>query len=97
MTDCHTNTATARLSVCHEAPEKIVPIQADLSWSLFLSSHFALLLFVFSSSVIIILLPFCPFCLNGHLPLLGPATQRIAIAPGNFMVTSVLRIIRKHS
>ena len=33
MTGCHTNTATAPLSACHEAPEKTLPIQADLSWS----------------------------------------------------------------
>jgi len=33
MTGCHTNSATAPLSACHEAPEKTLPIQADLSWS----------------------------------------------------------------
>jgi len=33
MTDCHTNTATAPLLACHEAPENTLPIQADLSWS----------------------------------------------------------------
>jgi len=33
MTGCHTNTATAPLSACHEALVKTLPIQADLSWS----------------------------------------------------------------
>ena len=33
MTGCHTNTATAPLSACHEVPNKTLPIQADLSWS----------------------------------------------------------------
>jgi len=33
MTGCHTNTAKALLSACHEAPVKTLPIQADLSWS----------------------------------------------------------------
>jgi len=53
MTGCHTNTATAPLSACHEVPEKMLPIQADLSWSPLTQSHFALLLFLFSSQVII--------------------------------------------
>ena len=33
MTNWHTNTATAPLSACQEAPVKTLPIQADLSWS----------------------------------------------------------------
>ena len=33
MTGCHTNTATAPLSACHEASVKTLPIQADLNWS----------------------------------------------------------------
>ena len=49
MTSCHTNTATALLSVRHEAPVKTLPIQADFSWSPFLTS----LLFLLSSKVII--------------------------------------------
>ena len=53
MTGCHTNTATAPLSACHEELSKTLPIQADLNWSLFLSSHFALLFFCFPSQVII--------------------------------------------
>ena len=32
MTGCHTNTATAPLSACLEAPVKTLPIQANLSW-----------------------------------------------------------------
>ena len=43
MTGCHTNTVTALLSVCHEAPVKTLPMQANFSWSPFLTS----LLFLF--------------------------------------------------
>ena len=53
MIGCHTNTATAPLSACYEVPEKMLPIQADLSWSLLPHVPLALLLFLFSSQVII--------------------------------------------
>jgi len=48
MTGCHTNTAAACLSACHEAPVKTLSIQANLSWS-----PRPTLLFLFSSQVII--------------------------------------------
>ena len=52
MTVCHTNTATAPLSACHEAPVKTLPIHADLSWSPL--PHVPLLLFFLCSSQVLI-------------------------------------------
>ena len=72
----HTNTATAPLSAFREAPEKTLLIQANLSWS-----HLPLVplctaaFSFFVLKLLYILLPFCPFCLNRHLLLLGPETH----------------------
>jgi len=71
------NTATAPLSACHEAPVKTLPIQADLSWSLLPHVPLFIAAFSFSFSNYYILLPFCLFCLNRHLPLLGPETHSL--------------------
>ena len=77
MTGCHTNTATAPLLACHEAPEKTLPIQADLSWSPFPHVPICTATFSFSFSSYYILLPFCLDCLNRQLPLLGPETHSL--------------------
>jgi len=50
------------------------PVWAE---ALFLSVHFALLLFLFFFSSYDILLPFCLFYLNRHLPLLDPGTHSL--------------------
>jgi len=76
-TDCHTNTATAPLSVCHEAPAKTLPIQADLSWGPLPLIPLWTAVFPFFFSSYCILLPFCPFCLNHHLLLLGSETHSL--------------------
>jgi len=78
MTGCHTNTATALLSACHEVPEKTLPIQADLSWSPL--PHVSLCTAAdsfFNSIFFCILLPFCLVCLSRHRPLLGPETHSL--------------------
>ena len=77
MTGCHTNTATAPLSACHEAPVKTLPIQADLSWSPLLLVPLCTAAFSTFFSSYYILLPFCLVCLNRHLPLLGPETHSL--------------------
>jgi len=77
MAGCHTNTATAPLSACHEALVKTLPIQADLSWSRLPLAPFCAAAFSFFSSSYYILLPFCLFCLNRHLVLLGPETHSL--------------------
>ena len=74
MTGCHTNTATAPLSACHEAPVKMLPIQADVSLSPLSHVPFCTAAFSFFFSGYYILLPFCLCGLNRHLPLLGPET-----------------------
>ena len=63
MTDCHTNTATAPLSVCHEAPVQTLPIQADLSWSPLPLVPLCTTAFSCFFSSYYILLPFCLFAL----------------------------------
>jgi len=77
MTDCHKNTATAPLSVCHKAPVKILTIQADLSWSPLPLVPFCTAAIPFFFSIYYILLSFCPFCLDRHLLLLGPETHSL--------------------
>jgi len=77
MTDCHTNTETAPLSACHEAPGKTLPIQADLSWSPLPLIPLCTAAFSFFFSCCYILLPFRLVCLNRHLPLLGPETHSL--------------------
>ena len=77
MTSCHTYTATAPLSACHESPVKTLPIQAFLSWSLLPHIPLCIAVFSFFFSNYYILLPFCLFGLNCHLPLLGPETQSL--------------------
>ena len=49
-----------------------IRIQADLSWSPLPHVPLCTAAFSFSFSSYYILLPFCLFCLNRHLPLLGP-------------------------
>jgi len=75
MTCCHTNPATAPLSACHEVLVKTLPIQADLSCSPLPLVTFWLCTAAFS----FILLPFCLFCLNSHLPLLGHDTHSLRV------------------
>jgi len=58
MTGCHTNTATALLSACHEAQAKMLPIEADLSCSPLphvplCTAAFSFFFFLYSSQVII--------------------------------------------
>ena len=70
---------TNNLSACHEAPGKMLPIQTDLSWP---GSPLPLVplctaAFSFFFSSYYNLLPFCPFCLNCHLPVLGPETHSL--------------------
>jgi len=77
MTGCHTNTATAPLSACHEAPEKTLPIQADLSWSSLFNVPLCTAAFSFFFSSYYILLPFCLVCLNRHLLLFGPEAHSL--------------------
>ena len=79
MTGCHTNTTIAPLSACHKAQVKMLPILADLSWSplphVSLCTAVVFQSFFFSSHYI--LLPVYLFCLNCHLPLLGPETHSL--------------------
>jgi len=77
MTGCHTQTATAPLSACHETPEKTLPIQADLCWSPLPHLPLCTTAFCFFFSSYYILLPFCLACLNRHLPLLVPETHSL--------------------
>ena len=53
MTECHKNTATAPLSACHEASKKRCQFRLIWAGVFSLSSHFALLLFLFPSQVVI--------------------------------------------
>ena len=71
---CQTNTVTTPLSACHE---KTLPIQADLSWSPLPHVSLCTAASSFFVSSYNILLPFCHFCLNRHLPLLGPGTHSL--------------------
>jgi len=77
MTGCHTNTATAPLSACHEAPVTMLPIQADLSWSPLTHVPLCTVACSFFFSNYDTLLPFCLVCLNCHLSLLGPETHSL--------------------
>ena len=61
MTGCHTNTATAPLSACHECQKKRCQFRPIWAGAFFLTSHFALLLFLFSSQDIISCSPFAFF------------------------------------
>jgi len=67
----------APLSACHEAPVKMLPIHANLSWSPLPRAPLCTAAFSFFFSSYYILLPFCLVCLNRHLPLLGPDTHSI--------------------
>jgi len=75
MAGCHTNTATAPLSACHEAPVKTLPIH--LSWSPLPHVPVCTAAFSFFFSSCYILHPFCLVFLNRHLPLLGPETHSL--------------------
>ena len=61
----------------HEAPVKTLPIQADLSWSPLPHVALCTAAFSFFFSSYDILLPFCFFGLNRHLPLFGPETHSL--------------------
>ena len=63
---------------CHEAPEKTLPTQADLSWSPVPHVPLCTAAFPFFFSSYYILLPFCLVCLNRHLLLLGPETHSLS-------------------
>jgi len=95
MTGCHTNTATSPLSACHEAAVwvKILPIQADLSWSTLPHVPLCTAAFSFFFSSYYILLPFCLFGLNRHLPLLALETHSLraclSLNPSNNRVLSL--------
>jgi len=77
MIGCHTNIATAPLSESHEAAVKTLPIQADLSWSPLPLVPLCTDAFSVFFSTYCIKLPFCIFCLNRHLPSLGPETHSL--------------------
>jgi len=100
MTGCHTNTATAPLSACHETPEKTLPIQADLSWSLLPHVPICTAAFSFFFSSCYILLPFCLVCLNRHLPLLGLETHSLqtclSLCPSSNRVLSLSIALDTH-
>ena len=71
------NAFTAPLSACHETPVQILPIQTDLSWSPLPLVPLCFVAFPFFFSSQYMLLPFCLFCVNRHLPLLGLETHSL--------------------
>ena len=78
-TDWHTNTALAPLSAFNKALAKTLPIQADLNWSPLPLVPLCTAIFSFFFSNNHMLLPFWLFCLNRHLPLLGPETHSLRV------------------
>jgi len=79
FTDCHTNTTTAPLSTCHEAPVKI---SANSGWfeqepCPFRATRLCTASFSFSFSIIISCSHFVRFIFGTILPLLGPETHSL--------------------